>query len=215
MSRLIPSIVLSPADPGRDACSTRIALEVEYDHCAFRALGIDRESPNFDLRFLHSSLLRFLYPSSSSNEPPPFLPPPAHIPLAPSHPAGASRSSPSPPPDDTSLTSQIGLLQPYLAARRDSEYGLFDDDALPESGEVDVAKRARKVVQSRPDIPVATGKVTLGKRKRDPIPTATSAVPAGGTTSSIAPAGAMAKQSSQIGATGSAKKTKTAGQNVQ
>ena len=189
-------------------------MEAEYDHFALHALGIDRESPNFDLRFLHSSLFRPLYPSSPSTDPPPFSPPPAHVPLAPPQSVAASTSSPSPAADESSIASQIGLLQPFLAARRETDYGLFDDDALPESGGVDVAKRARKVVQSRPDVPVATGKITLGKRKRDPTVVAASAMQAGGTTTSsttaAAGAGAMAKQGSQLGTTGSSKKAKTA-----
>lgn len=193
------------------ATITRIAMEAEYDHYALHALGIDRESPNFDLRFLHSSLLRSLYPSSPNTDPPPFSSPPAHVPLAPPQSVAASTSFPSPAADESSIASQIGLLQPYLVARRGTDYGLFDDDALPESGGVDVAKRARKVVQSRPDVPVATGKVTLGKRKRDPtVVNAPATMQAGGTTSSgAATAGAMAKQGSQLGTSGSAKKAKT------
>lgn len=76
------------------------------------------------------------------------------------------------PPPHVALTSeaidtQIGLLQPFLATRSSTDYGLLDDDALPFKTKV----HRPKVPQSG-RIPIkkrGASESTSGKRKKSKI----------------------------------------------
>ena len=136
---------------------TRALFDVEYDHLALLALGIDRDSYHFEASFLYAQAFHQLFPSSQHAGPVPFLPPPRHIPL--------------PASDSSALSSQIGLLRPFLEARKATEHSLFDDDDLPETG-TSVAQQARRTIAAKPDVPAATGRVMLGKRKKEAAVTA-------------------------------------------
>lgn len=62
------------------------------------------------------------------------------------------------------ISTLPALLRPYLDARLASSYGLWDDDALPSGMAED---EARRVLAGRPEVSATTGRILLGKRKRD------------------------------------------------
>lgn len=140
--------------------SVRVLLDTEHDHLALLSLGIDKDSYHFEAAFLYAQAFRQIFPASSLTDQPPFMPPPAHIPLHAN--------------DQSSISAQIGLLRPFLEARKETEHALYDDDDLPET-ETTVAQQARRTIAAKPDVPPATGRVMLGKRKKEAAVTAAAA----------------------------------------
>lgn len=135
----------------------RILYEIDHDHLGLLSLGIDKESMHFEPEFLHLQVFRQLFPTSTLANDPPYSSPPTHIPL---------RKG-----DRTAISSQIGLLRPFLEAREATDHALYDDDDLPET-ETTVAQQARRTIAAKPDVPFATGRVVLGKRKKEAAVTA-------------------------------------------
>lgn len=143
-------------------------LEAESDHLGFETLQVPKDT-GFPLHLLHASLLRQAFPSSSGDLVKPFDPLPPFVSLVPLS-DSESRSE--------AIQSTIGLLQPFLQARNVSTYDLYDDGDLPLSMQAEV----QKALGTRPDVPYTTGKVVLGKRKREAAPptSATNIVSGGG-----------------------------------
>ena len=77
------------------------------------------------------------------------------------------------------------MLQPYLSARSSTPYGLWDDDSLPSGPAADDAQR---ILAGRPDVSNLTGRILLGKRKRD---MSSALAQAGGAGMTAAGAGSM------------------------
>lgn len=67
--------------------------------------------------------------------------------------------------NEGALSTLPGLLRPYLEARSATMYGLWDDDRLPTEG--GAADDARRVLLGRPEVSSVSGRIMLGKRKRD------------------------------------------------
>jgi hypothetical protein len=131
----------------------RMLLEANADSFGLAELDIAKDS-GFPLHLLHSSLLRQMFPSTSGDLLYPFNPPPAYVSLAPLVPTQPGKGA---------TKSMIGLLQPFLEARASSPYDLYDDDDLSPA----LSEEVRKSLATRPDVPFMTGRVTLGKRKRE------------------------------------------------
>lgn len=134
----------------------RVLLEADNDHLGLEELQIPQDSA-FPLYLLYQGLLRQLFPSSSTDLPRPFEPPLPYVSLVPL-PETQTRSD--------AIEASIGLLQPFLKARSESAYDLYDDEDLPLTAEAE----ARKSLATRPDVPYNTGRVVLGKRKREVAP---------------------------------------------
>lgn len=145
-----------PGDPAEYKSSytlLRMLLEAECDHLGLEEVAKLSES-GFPLHLTHASLLRQIFPESSGDLPKPFDPPPPYVSLVPVA-NNQTRSN--------AIKASIGLLQPFLQARSESAYDLYDDDHLP----LPVDSEVRKSLATRPDVPYTTGRVVLSKRKRD------------------------------------------------
>lgn len=142
-----------PAECKSSYALLRILLEADRDHLSLEELEIPQET-GFPLHLLYQSLLRQFFPSCCTDLSRPFDPPPPYVSLVPLSEA-QTRSD--------AVEASIGLLQPFLQARSVSAYDLYDDDDLPLSVGADV----RKSLATRPDVPYTTGRVVLGKRKRE------------------------------------------------
>lgn len=136
----------------------RMLLEAENDHLGLQELRVPADT-GFPLHLLYASLLRQSFPSSCGDLSRPFEPPPPFVSLVPLSDVQTREEA---------VESTIGLLQPFLQARSLSAYDLYDDDDLPLAVQADV----QKALVTRPDVPYTTGRVVLGKRKREIAPPA-------------------------------------------
>ena len=154
--------------------SLRILSAIDLDLLHFAEAGLASEV-NFDLGELYDSLLRILHPNSRSVTP---LPHPRAVDNYAELATASSSSIPpfDPPPLQVPLSAdgirhQIGLLQPFLQARRNTAYELWDDDAAP-SGQAE--NEVHRMLYMRPEVSATTGRVLVGKRKREMLAAAPS-----------------------------------------
>lgn len=185
-----------PAEIGSSYALLRMLLEAENDHLGLEELHVPNDT-GFPLHLLYASWLRQAFPSSSSDLPKPFDPPPPFVSLVP---LSESESRPE------AIDSTIGILRPFLRARSLSTYDLYDDESLPLSTQGEV----QKALATRPDVPYTTGKVVIGKRKREVAPATapTTVTTAGGLNLSTGSALSGAPQNRPIQPMEKAKKIK-------
>jgi len=148
-----------PAEYRSAYALVRMLLEAESDHLGLEEMQIPTET-GFPLHLIYASFLRQAFPSSCGDLSSPFDPPPRFMSLVPLS-ETQTRSE--------AIQSSIGLLQPFLQARSSSTYDLYDDVDLPLVTQTDV----QKALATRPDVPYTTGRVILGKRKREVAPAVT------------------------------------------
>lgn len=154
---------IEDSDPQSSYALLRALLESEDDHLALEHMNIPSDT-KFPMHLLHASYLRQTFPSQSSELKRPFDAPPPFVPIQPL----TSQHSGS-----KAVKSGIGLLQPFMQARMESPFALYDDSDLPAA----VSAEVKKALATRPEVPVSTGRIVLGKRKRDTGVTATAPPP--------------------------------------
>lgn len=179
-----------PAEYRSSYALLRMLLESDNDHLKLEELQIPSDT-GFPLHLLYASMLRQTFPSSCVDLSTPFDPPPPFISLVP---LSESQTRPQ------AIQSTIGILQPFLQARTQSAYDLYDDDDLPLSTQTEV----QKALATRPEVPHTTGRVVLGKRKREVAPAAAAPAVLGLNIST----GSAVPQSRPIQGTDKAKKAK-------